>query len=178
MQKQLVITVSGNDRLGLVEDVTKIVLSHHGNVDSSRMARLGGVFAMLMLVSVSEAAFDGLQEGINELRNQDFEVTVRQTERGFAAQKFIGWHSYQLNVNGADHEGIIHEVTHYLTEQGINIETADTSLRDAPFGGTALFTMTAKVVAPPNLTVDELQDELKAIGDQLNVDIEIEPINP
>lgn len=38
MQKQLVITVTGNDRVGIVDDVTKIILAYQANVDASRIA--------------------------------------------------------------------------------------------------------------------------------------------
>ncbi|RME50099.1 MAG: transcriptional regulator, partial [Caldilineae bacterium] len=54
MRKHLVLTVTGKDRPGLVDYVTKILLEFDGNVEASRMARLGGEFAMLMMVSVPE----------------------------------------------------------------------------------------------------------------------------
>ncbi len=177
MQKRLVMTITGNDRIGIVEEVTKIILTHEGNVEASRMARLGGEFAMLMLVSVTDKQFAELQAGIKELRNRGFEVATRPTERGFAAQNFAGWHHCQIHVNGADHEGIIHEITHYLTQQGISLEAVDTGLREAPFGGGVLFMMTATAVVPPNLLLDDLQDELEAIGDQLNVGVLVEQLD-
>ena len=69
MQKSFVITITGDDRVGIVDDVTKIILAHHGNVDSSRMARLGGVFAMLFLVSTAEAQEIELRTGLDSLRS-------------------------------------------------------------------------------------------------------------
>lgn len=175
MQKRLVITATGNDRVGIVENVTKIILANHGNVEASRMARLGGEFAMLMLISIAEEHLAGLETEFNGLRNQGFELSIRPTERGFS-QKFAGWHSYQIEVRGADHEGIIHEITRYLAKEGANMEKVDTGTEDAPFGGTILFTMSAKVVAPPNLSLPVLQEALEAIGSQLNVDVSIEPL--
>ncbi|MBK8903202.1 MAG: transcriptional regulator [Anaerolineaceae bacterium] len=172
MQKQLVITVTGNDRVGIVDDVTKIILAYQANVEASRMARLGGEFAMLMLVSVAEDQRSGLEESLNNLRSQGFELAIRPTEPT-AAQSFVGWCSYQIGVRGADHEGIIHEVAHQLAEQGANVEAIDTSTEDAPFGGTKLFTMSATVLAPPTLSQASLQEELDAVGQELNVDITV-----
>ena len=37
MQKKLVLTLSGHDRVGIVDKVTRIVLKHEGNVEASRM---------------------------------------------------------------------------------------------------------------------------------------------
>ena len=173
MQKQLVITVTGNDRVGIVDDVTKIILAYQANVDASRMARLGGEFAMLMLVSVAEEQRSGLEESLNSLRHQGFELAIRPTESS-SAQNFAGWRSFHIDVRGADHEGIIHEVAHRLARQGASVETIDTGTEDAPFGGTKLFTMDATVLAPPTLSQASLQEELDAVGQELNVDITVE----
>ncbi|MBK7893536.1 MAG: ACT domain-containing protein [Candidatus Promineifilaceae bacterium] len=170
MQQSLVITITGHDRVGVVDEVTKVILASQGNVDASRMARLGGVFAMLMLVSVSEEQQGELETALEGLRQQDFDLSMRPTVRG-TSKKFAGWHRYQLDVRGADHEGIIHQITHYLAQEGVSVETIDTGTEDAPFGGTRLFTMSAKLFAPPHLSLDDLLDELEAVGDQLNVDV-------
>ena len=54
MRKNIVFTLTGTDRTGLVEEITKLLLDLGGNVETSRMARLGGEFAVLMLVSIPE----------------------------------------------------------------------------------------------------------------------------
>jgi len=171
MQKHLVITLTGPDRVGLVEYITKLILRYDGNVEASRAMRLGGEFAVLMMVAVPEQNFDNLSEGVRGLHEEGFEITTRPTERGYSA-KYAGWMPYQVKVQGADHEGIIHHVTRFLAERGINIETMDTGMTSAPMSGIPLFTMSAVVVAPPNLPHD-WRDELAAVGDELNVDIEV-----
>lgn len=175
MQKRLVLTVTGSDRVGIVDDVTKVVLSFDGNVEASRMSRLGGEFAMLMMVSVEKAQIAPLQDGLLALQQQGLELVIRPTVRNYR-QKFAGWSSYQLTVTGADHEGIIHEITHYLANEGVNIETMDTGTEHGPFGGTLLFTMSAVVMAPPQMSIEALADELDGLGRSLNVDAEIAPL--
>ncbi|KAA3664115.1 MAG: transcriptional regulator [Chloroflexi bacterium] len=175
MQKQLVITLTGEDRVGIVDDVTKIILANSGNVESSRMARLGGLFAMLMLVAVAEEQLAGLQAALDSLRSQGFELSTRFTVRG-VSKKFEGWHNFQIDVRGADHEGIIHDITHHLAQQGVSVESIDTGTEDAPFGAMKLFVMSATVFAPPSLSLPVLQEELEEVGKQLNVDVNIQPI--
>ena len=174
MHKQLLITLTGNDRVGIVEDVTKIILAYQGNVDASRMAHLGGEFAMLMLVSVSEEHLAHLQEDLNRFSSQGFDLSTRLTKPS-STQKFEGWHSYQINVRGADHEGIIHQITRHLAEQEVNVETIDTGTEDAPFGG-KLFTMSATILMSPTTSLAVLQEGLEAVGTQFNVDITVEPL--
>jgi len=174
MRKHLVLTLSGPDRVGLVEDITEVLLNYHGNVELSRMARLGGEFAILMLVSAPEDQFEPLREGVRALREEGYKVTTRPTERGYAT-RYSGWLPYRVKVTGADQEGIIHHIARHLAEKGINIETMDTGMFSAPMSGTPLFTMSAIVVAPPGLPFTEWRDDLEHVGDTLNVDTEVTP---
>lgn len=174
MRKNLVMTVTGNDRVGIVEEVTKLILAHDGNVDASRMSRLGGEFAMLVLVSVSAERFKELRQGVRDLRQAGFKVATRETALGYSA-KYAGWIPYQVKVTGADHEGIIHEITRHLAQQNINIEMMDTGMVPAPMSGTPLFTMTAVVLVPPQLSFTEWRDDLEDVADGLNVDTEVTP---
>lgn len=174
MRKNLVMTVTGNDRIGIVEEVTGLVLSFQGNVDASKMARLGGEFAMLMLVSVPAKQFEPFREAVRALREKDYKVSTQETKRGFS-ERFAGWATYEIQVKGADHEGIIHEIAHHLAQQGVNIETIETGMEPASMSGGMLFTMTAVVMVPPTLDVETVREELEDAGDQLNVDTEMLP---
>ncbi len=69
-QQALVLTATGPDKLGIVEHVTDVVEEHGGNVEASRMARLGGEFAMLMLVSEPTDRADALREALEEVGDQ------------------------------------------------------------------------------------------------------------
>lgn len=80
-----------------------------------------------------------------------------------------------LTLMGHDRIGIVHRITRHLAERGINVETVDTNTVKAPMSGTPLFEMTAVVLVPPSLVYHTLEDELEAIGDDLNVDIDIAP---
>ena len=174
MQKNLVITLTGPDQVGLVERFTKLVLEHHGNVDASRMARLGGVFAILMLVALPEDHFDGFREQVRDLREEGYKLTTNQTEQ-WDSEQYTGWMPYQVELKGADNEGILHGVTRHLAEQGITIDTLETNMVKAPMSGTPLFMMDAIVLAPPTLTLNDCQERLDEIGDRLNVEINVSP---
>jgi glycine cleavage system transcriptional repressor len=172
MQKNIVLTFSGHDRIGIVEAVTEVVARHSGNVESSRMARLGGEFAMLMLVSLPEQEFAGLDQGFQALRGEGYQIGLLPTESK-QTEKFAGWLPYEIEVLGADHEGIIHEIAQHLSQQGINIESMDTSTVSAPMSGTPLFTMQALILVPPKLAFHKWSDALDEIGNRLNVNIKV-----
>ncbi|WP_345319307.1 hypothetical protein [Candidatus Villigracilis proximus] len=83
------------------------------------------------------------------------------------SKKYAGWLPYEIEVTGADHEGIIHEISHHLASQGINIENMDTSSAPAPMSGTPLFTMQGIIVVPPQLNFNMWSNALEEIGDKL-----------
>lgn len=170
----IVLTLTGHDKIGIVDNVTSLIVNHGGNVGSSRMARLGGEFAMLMLVSLAENELAGLDKDFAPLRGEGYQVLLMPTED--VAGKYAGWLPYEIEVTGADHEGIIHEIAHHLASQGINIESMDTSSAPAPMSGTPLFMMNGIVLVPPQLHFHDWSDALEEIGNRLNVNIGIEMV--
>ncbi len=172
MQKTYVLTLTGRDRIGFVEDVTRVVFQRGGNVETSRMARLGGEFAILMLISMPAEQFSSLEKDLEGFAVGGHKVTTTPVELTYA-EAHRGWVPYRIEVEGADHEGIIHEIARYLSEQGINIEAADSESTLAPTSGSPLFAMTARVIVPPELAAKPWQAGLEEIGDRLNLDIKL-----
>ena len=174
MRKHLVMTLVGPDHIGIVDRVTKKILEFHGNVEESRMARLGGEFSMLLLISVTEGKREALIEALNKLQDENFQVFIRETESK-TATKYSGWLPYRVVVSGADNEGIINSISHHLAESGINVESAETNTAAAPMTGTLLFSMTAIVLVPPTLSYHGWREPLDEVGDRMNVSIEVSP---
>ena len=174
MRRYIVLTLTGTDRIGIVKHVTELLLKYETNVEASRMAHLGGEFAMLLYVSVPEDKQGELTEGVRVLQEEGFQVVTKTTETG-KKTTFDGWVPYEVKVSGADHEGIIYNVTNQLAERGINIETMETNLIQAPMSGTPLFTMSAVVIVPPDLSINEIRHNLENVGDDLNMNVELLP---
>jgi glycine cleavage system transcriptional repressor len=172
MQKNFVLTVTGPDRIGIVERVTGLLFGQGGNVETSRMARLGGEFAILMLVSMPEDRIAALDADLEALAAEGYKLTTTPTGRARAGAH-PDWLPYRIEVEGADHEGIIHEVALYLSERGINIESVDSETTAAPVSGSPLFAMTAQVVAPPTLAGAGWEAGLQEIADRMNLEIRV-----
>lgn len=172
MNKEIVLTLTGHDRVGIVQEITKILVKYSGNVETSRMARLGGEFALLALIALDEKDLQPLETELQKLGDDGFQINLLPTEDDHA-QKYAGWLPYEIEVLGADHEGIIYEITHHLAGQGINIEDMETTTAPAPMSGTPLFTMNATVLVPPQLPFHKWSDALEEIGDKLNVTVEV-----
>ncbi len=174
MRTNIVFTLTGSDRIGIVEEATRLLLARGGNVETSRMARLGGCFAMLMQVSVPADQLAGLEQDVQQLIARGYKITLTVAEPA-ETDAHAGWPLFQIDVAGADHEGIVHEVAHYLSQRGINIESMDTGVTTAPMSGAPLFTMTALVAAPPALASEDWQSALRDVANRLNVDVRVSP---
>jgi glycine cleavage system transcriptional repressor len=174
MQKNFVLTLTGPDRIGIVDRVTGLLLAGGGNVETSRMARLGGEFAILMLVSMAEDRIAGLDANLESLAAEGYKVTTTPAELTYA-EAHPNWLPYRIEVHGADHEGIIHEVAHYLSGRGISIESAESETTSAPVSGSPLFAMTAQVVVPPSSAGSGWEAGLEEIAGHMNLEIRVSP---
>lgn len=174
MSKNLVLTLTGHDKVGLVDYVTNVLVKHNSNIESSRMAHLGGEFAMLVLATVPDQSLTEIEANFQELRAEGYQISLIRTEED--SKKYADWISYHIEVTGADHEGIIHEISHHLANQNINIENMDTFTSPAPMSGTPLFTLKGVIVVPPQLQFHTWSDALEEIGDKLNVSVKVEAV--
>ncbi len=172
MKKLLVITVTSADRPGIVEQVTRVVAEHGGNWEESRMARLGGVFAGIVQVGVPAERAEELKQALESLSGQQLTVSVQLTQPDVPETPSTG-QILNLELSGADHEGIVHEVAAYLAEQGANVEEMETEVVSAPVSGSPLFQMKAKVKIPTTLELDDLRKQLDELAHKLGVDIHL-----
>lgn len=171
MAARIVLTLTGPDRVGIVEDVTKALLGVGGSVESSRMARLGGEFAIIMMVALPGAHIDAVDSVLAPLVSQGY--VVGHHVSGGRTPSHDGWSSYEISVEGADHEGIVHDIAAGLSRQGISIDSMETGVVEAPVTGAQLFTMRAVVVVPPDVAATEWVAAIQAAGERANVDVDV-----
>ena len=84
MRQHIVLTLTGRDRPGLVEEVTRLLTDQDGNVEAGRMAKLGGEFVMLLLVTIPAENLVSLQNTVVEFSRchseDQVEIQVRCTD--------------------------------------------------------------------------------------------------
>lgn len=175
MKQHLVFSLLGPDRTGLVDRVAQTLAKHHANLEDSRMAVLGGEFSMMFLCSVdpaSEAPLKGALEAVAQ--ELDLLILSKTTTM---RKSHSGMMPLQVAVRGADHEGIVHDLVHHLVEQGVSVDNLESQLVNAPYSGVPLFEMQMRISAPASVSLAALRRKLQAVGDELNVDVEIETVS-
>ena len=163
----LIITAIGSDRPGIVSELSGIISTHGGNVEESRMSRLGSDFAIIMLVSVSTDWEESLEVALQSIN--DLTISTKPTKiRELGDNK-----KYKINLNGADNEGIVKVLSKYLAENSINILEMETHISQAPISGTPLFNLNASVSIPKDVEEKGIQSDLSQISQKLGVEIEL-----
>ena len=52
---EYIIIANGPDRIGIVSDISKILTDNGGNIKESRMTKLAGDFAIIMLIEIASS---------------------------------------------------------------------------------------------------------------------------
>lgn len=169
MRTSLVLTVIGDDKPGIVEQLSAEVLAAEGNWEESRMARLAGKFAGILRVSVDAERADALTRRLTTF-NPDLTVVVeRSADRPQQALRTL-----RLELVGNDHPGIVRDISRVLAQHQVNVEELETNITSAPMSGEALFRARAQLRTPPSVTLDWLRSRLEALAGELMVDLTLD----
>lgn len=170
--KYLVISALGKDRPGIVNTLSKAALDSGCNITNSRMAVLGGEFALILLINGAENAVAAMQRRLPALE-QELQLTVIAKS---TAPRPAERHSvpYRVEVVAMDHPGIVHRITEFFAAQTINIEELETETYAAPHTGATMFSLLMTVAIPAIVPVNQLRDTFIDFCDELNLDASFE----
>lgn len=172
MKATLVLTLIGADKPGLVKAISNIATRHGANWEASRMARLGGRFAGLLLVTLEPSRAEALRRELEALSDHGLRVMVEESARVEPRQD---WQRWRLELLGTDRVGITHRVAETLAELGINVDELETECTSAPMSGGELFKLSATIACPPTVSLERLRSELERVENDLMVDIDVNP---
>jgi glycine cleavage system regulatory protein len=168
MRTTLLLTAVGTDRTGLVESLASRIAAVGGNWEESRLARLGGQFAGIVLVTIDDAKTDALIAKLRELESAGLQVTSRVVPAAVVAPSGT---RVRLTVTGGDRPGIVRDVSRILAERAVNVEEIESSVGSAPMSGEAMFVARARLMVPTSLELTTLRTALESLGNELMVDL-------
>ncbi len=177
----IVLTVIGDDRPGLVDALASVVTDAGGSWTRSHMSRLGGKFAGIAVVSIAATRVEDLDQRLDPIRASGLLQIVsspllsgdRPAELDAAPEDE---RLLALQLVGADRPGIVSEIAGVLAANGVGIVELETATSNAPMSGELLFEASLMLSAPPTLSTDTLQSALEALANELMVDIELDRI--
>ncbi|WP_027862391.1 glycine cleavage system protein R [Marmoricola sp. URHB0036] len=164
-----ILTAIGDDRPGLVSALSAPISEHGASWERSQMSHLAGKFAGIVLVSVADSRLDALVADLTALESEGLQVAIERTGEADEAPS----QRLSLELLGADHPGIVAEISASLAERHVSIEELSTDVRDAPMAGGTLFEAHAVLNAPPTANTDDLRTMLEGLADELMVEIRL-----
>jgi glycine cleavage system regulatory protein len=168
MNISLILTVIGPDRPGIIESVASIVAAHGGNWMESRMCRLGGKFAGIVHLQVSQDEHPLLVEKLDDLQVQGLAISIFADVVSYSSAQGL---RALVEIVANDRPGIVNQITHALAEYGVNVEELKTEVVSAPMSGGLIFQAKAKVLLPEECPLADLQRRMENLASDLQVDV-------
>jgi glycine cleavage system regulatory protein len=165
----LVLTLIGPDRPGIVDSVSEVVAAHGGNWLESRMAHLAGKFAGVLCVEVADERAAALEAALGRLEADGLKVIVERSVPVEATHQ----RPIEIELLGLDRQGLVHEISALLAAHRINVEELVTDLPTAAHSGDRLFHARLRVMFPETVDVVVVRDELERLAGDLMVEIRL-----
>lgn len=170
----LALSILGEDRPGLVFEITQVVAQSGCNVEDSRMTALGHETAILFLLSGNWNAIAKLEANLPHLEKRaNLQLTYKRTEARTYSDKLL---PYVVEAVALDRPGLIHSLVSFFTERGIAIQEFSTMNSPALYTNAPMFSAHLKINIPGDLHIPNLRQEFMEFCDEMNLDSIIEPI--
>lgn len=164
---QLVLTLAGSDRAGLVKALADVIAAHDGNWERSELSELAGVFAGIVLVSVPDDRAEALSAALTELDGMLRVTAHAATASGADGEKLV------FTVLGNDRPGMVRDVTAAISAHALSIDDFRSRTLEAPMAGGTLFEATVTVRMPSNGDSAVVVADLERLADEIQVDLSL-----
>lgn len=176
MQKTIVITGAGRDRVGIVADLTNFLYKLGCNLLDSSMTLLRGEFALILMTTLPDGmTVADIQGKLSELQQKlSLSFSVRELSPDEIAEQEDELFHYIISVYGADKPGIVAGITKDLAELGLNITDVQTKSVRQTAG--EIYVMMLELSSKTEINADELQEKLGSFAKALGVDVSVREI--
>ena len=165
--KSILISVLGDDKPGLLDSLSEIIVLNDGDWVESNMSTVEAKFAGILRVNVPAKNCKKL---IKELTSSKLGLQIACEET--APVKLSDYKSYNIELIGQNHVGIINQLSHVLTyDLKANVEGIKTEIIDASMSGEQLFKAQINLHLPTSIDERLIKDKLELIADEMMVEI-------
>lgn len=176
MDNYLVITALGQDRPGIVGQLSEAVLDSGCNIIDSRMTVLGGEFAVILMAGGKWNQLAKLEDSLPALgKRLDLTVIHKRTSDANLDDNLM---PYTVEVITLDQPGIVFRLSSFFASRNINIQELNTTRYAAAHTGTPMFALSLTANVPASVHVATLRDEFLDFCESQNMDATLEPSKP
>lgn len=170
----VLLSISGHDRPGIVRDVAESMLHLSANIEDSSMTALRGRFTMMLIVKLPEdRSLSELKAALAELEQRTRLTVQSQVISDEEASGQALEPDHVITVHGADKVGIVHAVTDALAQANISIVDVSTQSRESDDG--SVYLMVLEVAASSQ--GEALAAAMKDVAARLDIDVEVHALD-
>ncbi|HNX68746.1 MAG TPA: ACT domain-containing protein [Candidatus Omnitrophota bacterium] len=177
--KKILLTVSGQDKPGIIAKVSGVLFARGCNLEDVSMTLLEGQFAMMMTACLpSRVPVEAVRQAVDLLENSPWSMDCHITElkgktpRGRKQAK--GAFLYMVSAFGKDRTGIVYEISRALA--GLRINITDLDSRILGKGVKTTYAMLLEVELPGKAALVKLQKTLSRVAAKLKIEIQLKPL--
>jgi len=157
---QYILSITAQDRPGIVADVSQAIFELSGNIEAASQTVHQGYFAMIVLCRLSkEISPATINKQIHAHAGTDLHVYVTEYQPAPNQPDNTG-QTFIVTSVGPDQPGILQALANYLAAKNINIDDLYCCVKEADF------IVICQVTIPEDLDVSMLQMDLEAVGQQ------------
>lgn len=174
MTTKLVISALGDDRPGIVDELSNIIYDNGLNIEDSRMTVLGGEFAILLLINGSQTSIAKLHDQAAEIEQAlQLRLLLKETTEHKPDDDAV---PYAVEVAALDHPGIVKNISRFFSGRNINIIDLHTERYAAPHTGSPMFSLQMIISIPASTDIAQLREAFTEVCEELNLDAELKNI--
>ena len=168
VMKSILISVLGDDKPGLLDSLSEIIVSNEGDWIESNMFTVEAKFAGILRVNVPSKNAEKL---IKKLTSSKLGLQIACEET--APVRLSDFKSYNIELIGQNHVGIINKLSHVLANdlqanvEGIKTEVINSSMASSE----QLFKAQINLHLPMSIDERLIKEKLELIADEMMVEI-------
>lgn len=161
------------DRPGLVRELTEFIGERGVNIDDSRMAILGGEFAMTLLLSGPKDAIEKVERDVTAFEERSHSKTLLRRTKSPEEHRRGELRGFVVTAESFDREGIVRAIAAALHDLGANVVSLETTQWNAPFTGATLFRIELAAEVPRTTSINAVRAKMDDVATSENLDIEV-----
>ena len=172
------VSVTGDDKPGLIKEITRALYTAGGSITTSKMMSLGSEMSITMHVECAPDREVGVQRALTDkvlTSDLGLEIITRRVEPLAPEQKQVPAFSGLVSVTGVDRPGLVYRLTDLLSHHGLNIEHLQTEQhRRRRQNSPPVFTTHCHIASAAPTDTSRLREALNSLAQELELTLKFE----
>ncbi|HVV68948.1 MAG TPA: ACT domain-containing protein [Gammaproteobacteria bacterium] len=171
--EHLNITFSAPNQQLVIKQLVYLIAKNQCHIEESRFAFLGGEFAGVLRIAGNWNSIAKLEAALNNISPEHLiKIEVKRSETAKIEGKFL---PYMAQVIALDTPSLVYEITHFFSDQSIQIIDLQTDPFKTNHANTMMLTLSMRINVPAHINIADLREQFMVLCDELNVDGILEP---